>query len=166
MTVSDFILPNRNWNIEKLKRSLNNHRSIKNIQGITISSHDMKDWSCWGLNSSGKFSTKSATWMAHDPQSFHNYNWIHKWIWKIDTMPKIKVFLWQVCHKAIPAKGLLLAMGLHINPSYSLCLDDIESIDHLFKERCMTKKVWDYAEEHGWIPSGMSPDNYTSSSKS
>jgi len=100
----------------------------------------MKDWSCWGLNSSGKFSTKSATWMAHDPQSFHNYNWIHKWIWKIDTMPKIKVFLWQVCHKTIPVRGLLLARGLHINPSCPLCLDDIESVDHLFKECCMMKK--------------------------
>ena len=139
--VSDFILQNRNWNIGKLTQILNDQAIIKKVQGITIPNHDIEDTFCWGLNGSGNFSTKSATWMAQEPQLVHNTVWKHKWIWQIDTMPKIKNFLWQVCYNAIPIRGLLLARGLHLDPACPLCLDDIESLDHMFKECCMIKKV-------------------------
>lgn len=48
-----------------------------------------------------------------------------------------------------PVRGLLLTRGLHINPTCPLGLDDIESIDHLFKECCMIKKSLGCTEKHG-----------------
>jgi len=33
--------------------------------GIAVSITDIADSFCWGLSSSGYFTTKSATWLAH-----------------------------------------------------------------------------------------------------
>ena len=74
-------------------------------------------------------------------------------------MLKIKVFLWQLCHKAIPVRGLLLRKGLQIDPICPICLDDLESMEHLFNQCCLINKVWKIAENHGWLPPSTSPDH-------
>jgi len=86
---------------------------------------------CWGLNSSGSFSTKSATWLPHDSCPYERPTWQYKWIWNIDTMPKVKVFMLQMCYSALPVKGTLLRRGCNIDPRCPLCTNDIETIDHL-----------------------------------
>jgi len=108
----------------------------------------------WRLDSLGDFNTKSATWLAHKSQQLSGPDWDHKCIWKVDTMPKIQIFLWQLFHEALPVKGILIKRGLNHNPSCSLCLDDIESADHLFKDWCVTKRVWELAIKHRWIIHG------------
>ena len=158
VTVSEFMLDNHTWNLDKLTQTIADQSILAKIQGIAIPTHDIDDSFCWGLHSSGKFSTKSATWLTHDPQIPHQADWAHKWIWKIDTMLKIKVFLWQMCHTALPVRGLLLRRGLAIDPSCPLCLHDIESIEHLFLECHSIGKVWDYAVQQGWLPPGCAPD--------
>jgi len=54
-------------------------------------------------------------------------------------------------------RGTLLKRGLNINPSCPLSLDDIESIEHLFKDCQLVKKVWDLAAKHHWLPFIFSP---------
>jgi len=76
---------------------------------------------------------------------------LNKWIWKIDIMPKIKIFLWQICHQAIPVRGKLLKRGLNIDAGYPVCLSDIESIDHLFSKCQIGNKVWELADKHQWF---------------
>ena len=91
--VSEFIQHDRTWNITALAATLGNHPILKAIHGIIIPAHTKPDTFCWGLNTSGNFSTKSAMWIAHD-QSIHELpDWDFKWIWKTNTMPKIKIFL-------------------------------------------------------------------------
>jgi len=51
-------------------------------------------------------------------------------------MSKIKTFLWQLCHKTLLVTG-------NMNPACPICLDDIESTDHLIKDCHMAKKVWE-----------------------
>ena len=75
-------------------------------------------------------------------------------------MPKIKIFLWQICHNAVPVRGTLLKRELNIDAGCPLCLDDIESIDHLFSECQIGKKVWDLADKHQWFPLQSSPEGY------
>ena len=72
-------------------------------------------------------------------------------------MPKIKVFLWQLCHNALPVRGTLLKRVVHIDPICPLCLDDIESTEHLFKDCLVASKVWDAAHTHMWLPVSVSP---------
>jgi len=100
LKVSDFI-ENKQWNIYKLRLYLNNQDIVHKVIGIPIPLTTIKDSFCWGLSSTGRFTTKSATWLAikrfkEEPP------WSFKWIWQIETMPKIKIFLWQMCHNALP----------------------------------------------------------------
>ena len=68
----------------------------------------------------------------------------------MDTMPKIKNFLWYL----LPVRSILIKRGLDINPSCPFFLDDVELTDHLFeKYQMVKKKVWKLVEKHGWIPS-------------
>ena len=62
--VSDFI-QNQNWNLGKLSQFINNQAIIQKIIGIPLPFTAMKDTFCWGLSSSGAFTMKSATWLAH-----------------------------------------------------------------------------------------------------
>jgi len=41
-----------------------------------------------------------------------------------------------------------------------ICLDDIESIEHLFHDCQMVKKVWELADKHKWFPIQSSPRGY------
>jgi len=43
---------------------------IQKIIGIALPITETLDSFCWGFNGSGEFTTKSATWLAHDPKIF------------------------------------------------------------------------------------------------
>ena len=45
-----------------------------------------------------------------------------------------------MCHITFPVRGTLIRRRMNINPTYPLCLKDIESIDHLFKDCCVSGK--------------------------
>jgi len=109
---------------------------------------ETNDSFCWGLSNSGAFTTKSATWLAHGDNSSERLPWQYKWIWNINTMPKIKVFLWQLYHNALPIRRTLLRRGCNIDPLCPLCEDEVESIDHLFKGCSATPRVWELAVQH------------------
>ena len=47
-----------------------------------------------GLLGNGNFSTKTATWVAHGFDLVHKPMWEYNWIWSLDIMPKLKIFLW------------------------------------------------------------------------
>jgi len=84
----------------KLRQFLNNHPVLQKIQGIIIIPiHEASDSFYWGLNSSGKFTTKSAAWVAHGIKPHDSSSWSYKWISNIATMPKIRIFIWQIRHK-------------------------------------------------------------------
>ena len=74
-------------------------------------------------------------------------------------MPKIKVFLWQLYQKALPVRGTLLRRGMAINPVCPLCLEDIETNGHIFKDCHSTIKIWQSAIQHGWLLAYTEPKN-------
>ena len=80
---------------------MDNPPIVSKIQGIAIPVHSKQETFCWGLDSLGKFSTRTAIWMAHDKDVNDFLEWPLKWIWQTYTMPKIKIFLRKICHKAI-----------------------------------------------------------------
>jgi len=72
-------------------------------------------------------------------------------------MPKIKIFLWQLCHNALPSRGNLLRRGIQIDPVCEACALDIEDVDHLFMDCPLARKVWDLAVSHHWLLSHPFP---------
>ena len=98
MKVAEFITPQKQWNLPKLNQVIQVQNIIQRIRGIDIPLSNVEDTLCWGLDKSGEFTTKSATWLAHNSHPLQEPDWDHKWIWEIDTMPKIQIFLWQIMH--------------------------------------------------------------------
>jgi len=151
LRVSDFITPGKQWDISKLQNYLPLN-IIQSILSIPVPYTAVSDSFCWGFTGSGDFTTKSATWKAHDNIDKDHPIWPYKWIWKLDVMPKVRVFLWQLCHNALPGRGILFHRGLQIDPFCPGCPSEIEDLDHIFMHCHMAKAVWDMAVVHQWLP--------------
>ena len=76
-------------------------------------------------------------------------------------MPKIKIFLWQLCHNSLPSRGTLLRRGLQLDPTCPACLSDLEDTDHIFLHCPMVRQIWDLATEHQWLPRMPFPSSTT-----
>ena len=70
----------------------------------------------WKHSKDGEFSAKSTylTNISQDP--FHG-----AWIWKLDVLPKIAIFLWLCIHKSVPVKDILASRGSIEDKICSLC---------------------------------------------
>ena len=147
--VCDFFTSDKQWDSAKLGQVLPPDL-VQAVQGIPIPITDVPDSFCWGLTGNGSFTTKSATWKAHDISSDHP-EWKFKWLWKVNVMPKIKVFLWQLCHNSLPSRGTLFRRGLQLDPTCPACLNDIEDTDHIFLHCPMARQIWDMAAAHQWL---------------
>jgi len=152
LKVQEFITPDKQWDTAKLSHYVPNS-VIQLIQRIPLPITNVVDSFGWGYSGSGEFTTKSATWQAHDHISRDQPLWRFKWIWKLDVMPKIKIFLWQLCHNALPSRATLLRRGMQLDPVCKSCTLDIEDTDHIFLHCPAVHSVWDLAISHRWIDS-------------
>ena len=155
LLVSHFITSTKEWDVFKLKQFVDN-ATLQLILATPLAINSVPDSICWGLSGNGEFSTKTATWAAHGIDLKNSPSWEFKWIWNLDIMPKLKVFLWQLCHSSLPTREILLRRGLQIDPICPLCNQHNEDLAHLFF-RCPTvHNVWCLATAHNWIPSTTS----------
>jgi len=152
LKVKEFITPAKQWDTAKLSHYVPND-VIQLIQRIPLPITNVADSFCWGYSGSGEFTTKSATWQAYDNISREQPLWQFNWIWKLEVMPKIKIFLWQLCHNALPSRGTLLRRGIQLDPLCMTCANEIEDTDHIFLHCPIVHQVWDLAVIHQWITS-------------
>jgi len=102
-------------------RELVDDVNLQLILATSIPSNPIPDSVCWRLSGNGDFTTKTVTWAAHGLDIKSSPSWEYSWIWRLDIIPKLKVFLWQLCHTSLPTRGTLLKRGLQIDPICSLC---------------------------------------------
>ena len=67
--------------------------------------------------------------------------------------------LWQIFHHALPVRGTLFRRGIPLDPVCPLCLQEVESIDHLFVQCPLSKRVSQLATQHGWFPTAFRWDS-------
>ena len=65
-----------------------------------------------------------------------------KWIWKLNVMPKIQVFLWKCILESIPVKDVLSHRGLYDLSGCDFCLDEDESILHMLRDCKVAQSSW------------------------
>ena len=71
----------------------------------------------WGLNKSGKFTTKSMYKWLERPLSGCTY----KWIWKAKIPLKIQIFLWQLAQDAVLTRQVMRQLKWQGDPVCSFC---------------------------------------------
>ena len=120
LKISHFISITKEWDIVKLN-SVVDLVHLQLIIATPLPTNPFPDSVCWGLSGNGNFFTKTATWAAHGLDLIHRLVWKYNWLWKLDIVPKLKIFLWQLCHLSLPAKETLSKQGLNIDPVCPFC---------------------------------------------
>ncbi|KAF3339924.1 zinc-binding in reverse transcriptase [Carex littledalei] len=83
------------------------------------------------LGKSGKFTIKKAYQLMWGPLNDENDQQFWMWIWQEDTpMPKLKMFVWRCCWKALPVQAVLAARIRTLSPLCKLCERENETIMH------------------------------------
>lgn len=146
-TVSDLFLPNGyDWDLEKIRQILPFEED--RILAIKPSITRALDKLIWLNTESGDFTTKSGYAAAlykraaevGQLQTEQRFDW-KKNVWKLQTLPKIKLFVWKTFHEAIPVGEALLSRHIQVDGLCKRC-NLPESIDHLFLHCGFAKQVW------------------------
>lgn len=110
-----------------------------------------EDYQVWRFNKSGRFTVKSAYWLACDtksralhPEAFAlpSINPLKEMIWKTPTAPKIRIFLWKLLSEAIPVADLIKARGMKVDDRCQFCGHEGESINHMVFQCPRARRVW------------------------
>lgn len=156
--VADFICPDlRTWNIPLLSNSFDEHQ-VAEILKVHISPHYTEDKLIWTGRLNGEYTVKNGyhrinsattTILQHQPSSsFQTPKHLWATIWKVPAPPKLRIFLWSLCHNAIATAANLYYRHIIADPICQLCRDSNptpETTEHLFLHCSWTKKVWTHA---------------------
>ena len=78
---------------------------------------------------------------------FSMFNFMGKWIWKINILPRIQVFVWMYLHDSIDLKDcFLMARGIVNDTISALCRRELEMIIHALRACDVVKTNWNQLE--------------------
>ena len=94
----------------------------------------------WKPSPRGSFELKSVYLLAIDP--LPNPGFQGRWIWKIDTLPRIQFFLWKCMHQSIGVKECLQARGMLVDSACPHCLNSLEFVLHALQDCHVVRNIW------------------------
>ncbi|KAL9293633.1 putative reverse transcriptase zinc-binding domain-containing protein [Arabidopsis thaliana] len=110
----------------------------------------MEDSHIWAYYQDKCYTVKSRSWLAaqqkHVPVTLspkeQEYRFLKEKIWKIKTLPKIKIFLWRALSSALAMSECLQAHGIKKDIICSQCQNARESISHVLFHSWPARDVW------------------------
>ncbi|GKV17362.1 hypothetical protein SLEP1_g27876 [Rubroshorea leprosula] len=140
ITVKDLLFPDGKWNFDAVAYPLPQD-IIQKIVAIAFQRHSAEQDSFrWNSSANGKFSMKSAYFMAKNIHWTQMEDW--SWIWNICTIPKIKYFLWLVMHGRILTFDTLAQWGVVSDNRCPRCRNGPETLTHIFRECQYAALFW------------------------
>ena len=94
----------------------------------------------WAGSPQRTFDLKSAYKIFLGPDS--NTSLDVNWIWKVDTLPHIKTFLWMRTHSSIKVKACLVRRGIVEEEDYPICQGKPKTILHTLRDCRGVKSIW------------------------
>nr|XP_023914616.1 uncharacterized protein LOC112026163 [Quercus suber] len=100
----------------------------------------------WKFSAKGSFDMKSAYLLTinHMEDVFFSGSWI----WKLQTLPKIQMFIWKCMHNSVGVKECLARRGISLDTACPVCLEQPESISHALHDCRLVKPVWKQLGSH------------------
>ena len=86
----------------------------------------------WKFTKDRDFSTNSAYQSIITDVGMKN-TFKGAWLWKLDTIPKIRSFFWLCMHDSVPVREVLAGRGIRCNSLCPVCGMQSESINHLLR---------------------------------
>ena len=148
MLVSQLLCPESfTWNREKLVQLLPAYEET--ILEIKPSQLGARDKYVWLASKNGEYSAKSGYQVANKKIrdltllscNQQGFNW-HKEIWKLNSAPKVILFLWKAMQNAIPIGENLKVRGINTAAACPHCGLE-ESVTHLFFLCNFVNQVWE-----------------------
>ncbi|XP_065639085.1 uncharacterized protein LOC136071559 [Quercus suber] len=91
----------------------------------------------WKFSAKGSFDMKSAYFLATDQKETNSFS--GSWIWKLQSLPRIQMFIWRCMRNSIGVKECLARRGISLDISCPLCLEQPESITHALRDCRLVK---------------------------
>lgn len=85
----------------------------------------------WVASSNGNFNLNSAYLLVvQSENSVAAFN--RKWIWKLNTLPRVQSFIWMCYHRSIATRECLASKGIQVSTSCLLCKHLLPSLPPSF----------------------------------
>ncbi|XP_038717940.1 uncharacterized protein LOC120011012 [Tripterygium wilfordii] len=134
----------RSWN-DPLLGQIFSPNDVAAITQIPLYGLNREDSLVWSQNTQGRFTIKSAYWLAKGApvlrQEQHNHiQWAR--LWKLEMPNKIKFFAWRLSYDSLATKVNLTHKGISLDTSCYLCGSCDESSLHLFRDCAALVDMW------------------------
>lgn len=114
------------------------------ILAITPNKED-RDKIRWDHHQSGDFSEKNIYNFLINGTSENENNIEFPWkkLWKLQTLPRIRLFIQKLIQKALPTSSRLATHNSEVSPECQMCNNQaMETENHLFRTCPFTRAVW------------------------
>lgn len=139
----------RIWRIDKLKE-LFYDEDIQRIMKMKPVVNE-EDFRTWVHNRNRFYSVRSGYWLYNQlnmtgekmiANAQPSLNTLTESVWKVETSPKIRTFMWRALSNAIPAGEFLQHRGINLDPCCQLCGFQGESPNHILFSCTVARQVW------------------------
>ncbi|CAN1788506.1 LINE-1 retrotransposable element ORF2 protein, partial [Linum perenne] len=146
--VSDCILkPHNTWNRDALRTHFAED-IVQQILLIPIGPSTLKDRWIWHHDRRGIFTIKSCYHMIRNAASSasditasaRSKEW--KWLWQLSLPPKIRFFIWRVCHNALPTMVNLASRNCSTTRICPRCTLQDETLHHMVFQCRPSAELW------------------------
>ena len=96
----------------------------------------------WADSPQGTFNLSSAYRIAMGHEESPSFS--ASWIWKANTLPRIKTFLWMCTHNSIGVRSCLMRRGVCEEVMCPICQEVEESILHALRDCPWAKAIWNH----------------------
>ena len=103
---------------------------------------NQEDVFCWKPSNNGYFNSSSAYHLAFGLTSTKLPTSCWKWLWKLNTIPRVIYFLWLACHNRLPTKLCLLRRNITADDLCPLCKSKSESLIHNLRDCPLVQPIW------------------------
>ncbi|CAN6974594.1 unnamed protein product [Brassica rapa subsp. trilocularis] len=139
----------KTWDLEKLQENFFD-ADIKLIlkQKPAMGEKDAYEWV---HNRWGAYTVKSGYWLAcsldqsevrKEALARPSLNELRSKVWKVNTAPKIRIFLWKALSNALSVTDELIARGMKVDSRCQRCGFSSESINHILFSCPVARLLW------------------------
>ena len=93
----------------------------------------------WADSPQGTFNLKSGYRIAMGHEEVPKFS--ASWLWKANTLPRIKTFIWMCAHNSIGVRSCLMRRGVCAEAMCPICQEVEESILHALRDCPWAKAV-------------------------
>ncbi|CAN1168444.1 Putative ribonuclease H protein At1g65750 [Linum perenne] len=140
-SVADFVDENGSWDLQKLTPLLQ-PEGLNMVAGSSppVAGSGEDDW-CWGGESNGHFSIKSAYELLRSNVQAADTLWDKIWRWKGPA--RVNHFLWLAAQNKLLTNSQRVKRKIASDGSCGYCQDESEDVIHILRDCRFAKEVWE-----------------------